>query len=259
MKAIKDKEKYFSYIFAVAFFGVWEWASRAGVISHFIFPQPTHIVLFLINAMTTGELWESLMATLSRLFIGFLAGGFPGLLIGLLMGWRPRIRAALEPMISALHPIPKISLFPLLLVIFGIGETSKIVLIALAVFFPTLVNALEGVSQISPVYFEVAQNMRASRWLIFKRIILPASLPFVLAGTRIALNIGLIVTLSIELLNGASGLGVMMWFGWQMMRLEQVYGIVFLVGIIGTFLNVFLRRLMVWLTPWYDLRAKSEY
>ncbi len=259
MKIFKNIEKAIPFIITALFFLSWEWASSTGIISRFIFPQPSRIIIYLFTALQSSEFWINLFATISRLLIGFIAGGLPGLALGLLMGWQPRVRSAIEPIIGALHPIPKITLFPLLLVIFGIGETSSILLIALAVFFPTLINAVEGVRQIPPVYFEVAQNVNASRGLTFYRVILPASMPFMLAGARIALNIGLIVTLTIELINGSSGLGVMMWFGWQMMRLEQVYGIIFVVSIIGLLLNSSMNALLHWFSPWHTSQNQSEY
>ncbi len=259
MKGLINKERWITVVLVAIFFLAWEWSAGNGFISKFIFPQPSRVFASMIELTASGELTENLFATLTRLFFGFLLGGIPGLLIGLFMGWRPRIRRMLTPVISALHPIPKIALFPILLVLFGIGETSMSILIALAVFFPTLVNAMEGARQINTVYLEVASNVNASRWLVFRRIIFPSSLPFVFAGAQIALNIGLIVTISVEMLQGRNGLGRMMWFGWQMMRLEQVYSVIFIIGIMGLAINALINACMRWFAPWYDIRGQAEY
>ena len=134
-----------------------------------------------------------------------------GLSIGILMGWSSSARQIMDPLIAALHPVPKISIFPLIMIIFGIGALSKILVIAIAAFFPMVINTMAGVRNISPIYFEVAINYGASPSQVFRQVILPGSSPMILAGIRLALNLSLSITTSVELVMGRNGLGAMIW------------------------------------------------
>ena len=156
---------------------LWELFSRTGRLSALFFPAPTTIVASLFRMILNGKMAIHLGATAERLAIGFAIGGTAGLLLGLAMGWSQRLRQIIDPIIAAIHPIPKIAIFPLIMIIFGIGESSKIVAISIAAFFPMLINCMSGVRQLNPVYFEVTQNYRASPWKTFSRVIVPGSLP----------------------------------------------------------------------------------
>ena len=124
-----------------------------------------------------------------------ILGAGTGLLVGLAMGAWPGLHRQLDPLVALVHPIPKIALLPLILVVFGIGETSKIVLAALGSFFPMLINTVAGVRQINPTYFEVARSCGASHAQTFRRVVVPGSLPMVLTGARLAVNFAVILTM----------------------------------------------------------------
>ena len=119
-------------IFVGAVLFLWEWLSRAGHLSTLFFPAPSTILITLYQMVSSGKLLPHLVATVLRLSAGFLIGAVAGLILGLGMGWSPRLRVIVDPMIAATHPIPKIAIFPLIMIIFGIGEASKIVAIAIA-------------------------------------------------------------------------------------------------------------------------------
>ncbi|MDH3942580.1 MAG: ABC transporter permease [Anaerolineae bacterium] len=186
-------------VIVVLFFSWWEFISRTEMVSTLFFPTPTSIFSTLVEMITTGKLTEDFLATMRRVFSGFLIGGSVGLLLGLSMGWIARLRIVLDPIVAAVHPIPKISLLPIILVIFGFGEMSRTVMVSIAAFFPMLINSMAGVTQINPTYFEVARNYGASQWKIFRRVVLPASLPLVLTGARLALTMSLTITIVVEI------------------------------------------------------------
>jgi NitT/TauT family transport system permease protein len=144
-----------------------------------------------------GTIFPHIKATVSRLVLGFLIGGSAGLFLGLSMGWSQRLRTIVDPMIAAIHPIPKIAIFPLIMIIFGIGEASKVAAIAIAAFFPMLINSMAGVRQLNPVYFEVTHNYGASAWKTFSRVVFPGSLPSILAGLRLALNTSMVIAIAV--------------------------------------------------------------
>lgn len=229
---------------------LWEVAARQGWISALFFPAPTTIASTIVSLSISGVLIENTLVTLSRLLLGIAVGGGLGVLLGLAMGMSRSLRAVLEPFVAAVHPIPKIAVFPLILIMLGIGEASKVAIASLAAFFPLLINTIAGVRQIHPIYFEVAQNYGAGRLKIFLRVTLPGSLPTMLAGLLLALNITLLVTVAVEMIGAREGLGAMIWLSWMTMRTERLYASLTMIILLGIGFNVLFHRLMQRLVPW---------
>lgn len=234
----------------VLFVAAWEIASRSGVIPSIFFPAPTTVLATIAGLVRSGEMGTHLGATLSRVIAGLLLGAIPGVAIGWLMGWSWKIRRLLDPFVAAAHPIPKIAIFPLVLILFGIGALSKILVVAIAVFFPMLINAMTGVRQIHPIYFEVADNYGADRWKTFTRVVVPGSLPFVMAGIRIALNVALTLTISVELITAQTGLGAMIWLSWQTLRTEDLYAGIVMTALLGIGFRHVVHYLSSRFVPW---------
>ena len=228
----------------------WEIAVRSGELSALFFPAPSVIVRTLIRLLTDGTLVTNVGATMSRVLVGFLLGGIPGVTLGLLMGWSCRLHAVADPFIAAAHPVPKIAILPLIMIIFGIGESSKMIVIAVATFFPILINTTTGVRQIHPIHFEVAKNYGASLIKIFTRVVIPGSLPLILTGMRLALNIALLLTIAVELVAAEKGLGAMVWLAWETLRTEELYASIVVAAALGICFKLLLHRLMRSVVPW---------
>jgi len=241
----------------MVFLGVWEGLAQTGRISRLFFPAPSSILITLWHLVTSGEMVSNLMASLVRIGWGIIFGLVPGVIIGLAMGWSPRIRKFVDPFIAAIHPIPKIAIFPLIMILFGLGEVSKIVAISISTFFPALINSMAGVRQLNPVFFEVAQNYGANRWKTFTHVVFPGSLPMILAGARIAFNMALVITVSVELLTAREGLGVMIWFAWETLRTQDLYATLVVIAALGMALNLLLQKAAVYLTRW-NSQTSSE-
>jgi len=207
--------------------------------------------------ITTGDMVLNLIASLERICWGSIVGIVPGVAIGLAMGWSPRIRKLVDPFIAAIHPIPKIAIFPLIMIVFGIGEISKIVAISISAFFPMLINSMAGVRQLNPIYFEVAKNYGSTRWKTFTRIVFPGSLPMILTGVRLAINMALIITVSVEMLSAQLGLGVLIWFAWETLRTQDLYATLIVIAAVGLALNFLLQEAAVFLTRWHG-RTSSD-
>ena len=205
----------------------------------------------LIEWAETGDLSEAFWLTLSRVLLGFLYGGGIGFGLGLLLGWSSRLRSMIDPLIAALHPIPKLAVLPLVLIVFGIGESSRLILISFSTFFPMFINTMAGVLEISPTFYEVAQNFGASRWNVFRRVVLPGSLPIVLSGARLALNLSLSITMAIELRFANKGLGAVLWLSWETLRTSYLYATVAILALLGIGLNWSLMVLKRRLAPWH--------
>jgi NitT/TauT family transport system permease protein len=245
-------EWWLSALIAVAILLFWEWQVRRGGLSALFFPAPSTIIITLKKLFTNGEMTKNLGATLSRVFAGFLLGGVPGLILGLIMGWSQRMRAIIDPFVAAAHPMPKIAILPLILIIFGIGELSKVIAIAVAAFFPMLINTMAGVRQISPIYFEVAQNYGANRIKVFTRVVIPGSLFMIFTGIRLSLNISLLISIAVELVIAKKGLGAMIWFAWETLQTEVLYASLIVISILGLFLNFSLQYIGTRIIHWHQ-------
>jgi NitT/TauT family transport system permease protein len=235
---------------------IWEAAARLDWVSILFFPPPSTILRSLIDLSLEGVLLRNTFTSLVRLFLGVLIGGGIGTLCGLAMGMSQPLRQVLEPIVSAAHPIPKIAIFPLFLVMFGIGETSKIVVTSLAAFFPMLIHTMIAVRQIHPIYFEVVENYGANKLKTFTRVVLPGSLPAILAALLLALNITLLLTIAVEMVSARDGLGGMIWLAWQTMRTEEMYASLVVIILLGIAFNVLFHRLVLQLIPWQPERER---
>jgi NitT/TauT family transport system permease protein len=229
---------------------LWELCARTGVIDTRFFPAPTSIAAKLVELAESGELWTNLSASLQRLLWGTLVGGIPALAIGIVMGLYRPVRAAIDPLISATYPVPKSAILPLVLLIFGLGETSKIVMVALGVFYPVVINTVTGVQQIDKIYLDVGKNFRASRWQTFRTIALPGALPSIMAGIKLGIGMGLILIAISEMVGSKNGIGFMIWDAWQVLSVETMYVGLVVISILGFVLTLILNEVEGWVLPW---------
>ena len=235
---------------AVGLLITWEVLSRLGVLRPVLFSSPLVIGKTLIRSFASGEMTGHMLATLARTTAGLALGAIPGLLLGLAMGWSGGLRRALDPILAALHPIPKIAILPLLMIFLGIGEASRIAVASVAAFFPMLINTMAGVRAINPLYFEVAQNYGASRYRLFSRVVLPACLPMVFSGLRLAANVTLLVTIGAEIVMADRGLGALVWLAWETLRVELLYATLVVIAALGIGLTGGLRLVRRAVVPW---------
>lgn len=208
------------------------------------------ILGYLARPAVLGELAGHAGATFGRVLLAVILGSLPGLLLGMLLGWSRPLHAALGPLLAAAHPVPKIAILPLIMIVFGIGDASIVVTAALGAFFPVLINTLAGVQQINPIHFDVARNYGAGRLKMFARVVLPGSLPLVLTGLLLALNVTLLMTLAVEMVSAREGLGAMIWQAWHTMRTEELYASLAVITVSGVLINSLFHRLARALAPW---------
>lgn len=229
---------------------VWEVSAQSGLVSRLFFPAPSIIARTLVRMIANGQLLINLGFTLYRLTLGVALGGCLGLLLGLFMGWSRTARTIAGPAVAAIHPLPKLALLPLALILFGIGEQSTVVLIALTAFFPMLINSMAGMQQIDNLTLEVARHYGARGWTLWRRVLWPGSLPLTLVGLQLALNAALMVTVAVELVTAREGLGAIIWLAWQTLRTDEMYATLIVIASLGLASNLILtliaRRLMLW-------------
>ncbi len=228
----------------------WELAAQLNFIDVRFFPAPSSIVRALFTVAQSGELWTNTSISLERLFWGFLLGGIPALVLGIVMGISRPIRAFVDPLIAATYPIPKSSILPLILLIFGLGEMSKVVMVAIGVFYPIAINATAGVLQINQIYLDVGKSFRAGRWETFRTIALPGALPFIMTGVKLGAGLGLVLIAIAEMVGAKSGIGFMIWSAWETFSVERMYVGLFVIAIIGFVMTLGLNEVERWVIPW---------
>ena len=228
----------------------WEIAAQSKFIDTRFFPAPTTILRTLLKLLASGELWDNTVTSLVRLFWGVLLGGIPALVLGIVMGLYRPLRVAIDPLISATYPIPKSAILPLILLVFGLGESSKIVMVAIGVFYPVCINAMTGVMEINKIYFDVGNNFQASRWKVFRTIAIPGALPFIMSGIKLGVGMGLILIAIAEMIGAKSGLGYMIWNAWEILAVETMYVGLITIAFIGFLLSLVMNELETLLIPW---------
>jgi ABC-type nitrate/sulfonate/bicarbonate transport system permease component len=229
---------------------VWELCARFDLIDTRFFPAPSSVLVTLVGMVRSGELITHTAMSMQRLAYGTILGGLPALVLGIAMGLNRTIRAVFDPLVAATYPVPKSAILPLALLIFGLGEASKVFMVAIGVFFPVVINAMTGVLEINKVYLEVGRNYQASRWNTFWTIALPGALPVILTGFKLGIGIGLVLIAIAEMVAAKSGLGYLIWSAWSTFAVEEMYVGLFVIAIIGFLITLAFNELERFIIPW---------
>ncbi len=228
----------------------WEIVARSGLWSPLLFPSLASIgrELGRLASGTDGllEAWISLERALG----GFALAAVLGVLIGMLMGRSAFIAGLLEPLFSGTYAVPKLALFPIFIFIFGIGSLSKVALVFLECLYPMVIITSQGARNVNRVLLWSAQNMGASRSEILRRVVIPATAPFIFAGLRVALPVALIVVIITEMVSSADGLGYQVIYALSSLKTDRMLAMVVVIAALGLALDwllVLLRdRLVYW-------------
>lgn len=230
---------------------IWEVIARAGLVDPFFVPAPSAVFVALGAMIWSLELPKALAVSLRRIVIGFGLSVVISVAIGMLMARIRLVEALVDPLVELIRPVSPLAIFPLAILWFGIGEMSKIFLIALACAFPVILNTYAGVRAIDVSYIRVARSLGASNSEILHRVILPGCLPQVFTGIRIAWGISLIVIIAAEMIGGSSGIGYLILDAQQTFRVERVFGGIIAIGVLGYVTDQGFRLLRSTLLPWY--------
>jgi NitT/TauT family transport system permease protein len=227
---------------AVALFSIWEGAvcvSRTDLV-----PGPYQVVRGLAELVRKGLLLKYVVASLFRVTWGFSLAVVVGIPFGLFLGWFRSAYLAFNPLIQVLRPISPIAWIPLAILWFGISDAAPIFLIFLASVFPIVVSAAAAVQNLRPVYLRAARNFGLGGMEMFRRVILPASLPQILTGVRIALGVAWLVVVAAEMIAVNSGLGYLIIDARNAgKRYDLVVAGMVVIGLIGLVLDLLIRRL----------------
>jgi NitT/TauT family transport system permease protein len=243
-------ERSLYFLSPLALLIVWEALSWSKMVDVRFFPRPSLVMVELVQMIRSGELLVHVAATVERIGIAFVFGAAAGVAVGLAMGLDRWVRAIVFPIVVAVYPLPKVAIFPLILIIFGLGETSKIVTVGIAVFFQVLFPTMVGVSSIPRIYLDVGKNFGARGLDVYFKIALPGALPSIISGFRVALGVALIVIVSVEFVGADSGVGYLIWNSWQLFDVDRMFVGLMTAALLGYLASVILEAIERRLVPW---------
>ena len=246
----RTRDRLLNVISPLALLILWEVCARFDIIDTRFFPAPSSVLATGLEMLQSGELVTHTAVSMQRLAYGTILGGVPALVLGVIMGLNRTIRALFDPLIAATYPVPKSAILPLALLIFGLGEASKVFMVAIGVFFPVVINATTGVLEINKIYLDVGRNYQANRWNTFWTIALPGALPVIMTGFKLGIGIGLVLISVAEMVAAKSGLGYLIWSAWSTFAVEQMYVGLFVIALIGFLITLVLNELERFIIPW---------
>jgi len=238
----------------LVFFVLWQAVGSARIVSRLFLPAPTDVLEAFRELIADGELARDLAVSGQEFFIGYFLAGATAIPLGLLLGWYPRVRYALDPFVTFLYATPRIVLLPLFIIWLGIGVESKIAVIFLGAFFAVLINTTAGVRNLDSHLIRVARSLGAGDLVIFRTIALPGSVPFILTGLRLGIGHALIGVVVGELVAAQFGIGRMMAIAGATFQSSKVFAGLFFIATTGMVLTYILQRLERHFDAWRPQR-----
>ena len=232
---------------------VWQLLALRGLPAYLL--GPVEILRHFFTALGSQELYAHIVASLMRSLPGFAVGALLGIALGLLAGVSRAFDQMLSPIVFLSYPVPKIVMLPIFMLWFGIGDLSKILIIALACFYPTFINAYYGAKATPSILVWSGLNMGAGRGRIFRRVVVPSALPLILAGLRVSLALSFIVMFAAEMINASSGLGYLIRAAESGLRFDLMYVSLVSIAILGYLGDTLLRHVRQRALAWQEQAA----
>jgi NitT/TauT family transport system permease protein len=229
---------------------VWQAIVSLGGMNPLFLPSPAAVLVSGWELILSGQLPWAVLVSLNRIVQGFVYGSLAGIALGLLAGAIRWVDDVVEPWVAAIYPIPKSALFPLFLLWFGLGDSSKIVTISVGVLFLVLINTVTGVKSINPLLLKAAQDLGATRAQVFVKVILPGALPNIFTGLRLGIGMALILVFITEIEATKAGLGFLLWEAFQLLDTTRVFVGVVTFGVLGILSSWALQWLERVCCPW---------
>jgi ABC-type nitrate/sulfonate/bicarbonate transport system permease component len=227
----------------LAFLALWELVGRLALVNPLFTSSPSRVILAGIGLVQDGTLLRHLATSGAEFTLGYGVAVLIGFPLGIALGWFKLANASFGPFISAMQATPRIALMPLFIIWFGLGITSKIVVVMLSAIFPLIVNLQVAMSTIDADLVRVARAYGATRWQIFRSVALPTSVPFLITGLRLAAGRGLLGVIVAEIYGGSKGIGYMIQYAGATFQTDKVFAGVLVVAATGITLDVTLHRL----------------
>jgi ABC-type nitrate/sulfonate/bicarbonate transport system permease component len=237
-------------VFSIAFIALWEVAVRLNWVDHLFLSAPSQVAVRLVQVFADGSIWPHLWTTGMTAFWGFFMACLVGIPLGLLMGRSVFVRDALEPFIMAQAAVPTVALLPLFIIWLGIGAGARIVLVFTGAVFGIVVSTESGVSNVDGRLVETARSFTGTEWAILWKVVLPAAIPYIIAGMRLAVSRVLIMVVVAELYGSTSGIGYLIFQAGAGYDTSMIFVGVVILAVAGVLLNSLLRLIERRVAPW---------
>lgn len=252
-----NRERLLGLLSPLIFLALWEALVATGALDARLIPAPSTVLVALVDLARSGELWGHIAVSLARIAAGFVLGAAPAVALGVVMGLSRPARVFFTPLVAAIYPVPKIALVPLVIILLGLGEASKIAMVAISVFFMVVLSTMAGVMQVERGYFNVGRNYGADRLRLVTTVALPGAMPAIFAGLKLGLGFALLVIVGTELLAAKSGIGYLIWQSYQILAIDRMFVGLLVTAILGWLIALGTDWLERRLIPWqeHDVRA----
>jgi len=234
---------------------VWEVAGRSGRWPLILAPISDILSSFLKLA-TTGELQRHILVSLNEFIVGFAVAAVIGILLGIAIASSEAAKDFIDPWVSAVYATPTVALAPLFIFVFGIDAPSKMAVVFLLAVFPVVINSATGIRSTDQVFIEAARSFSANRIQIFTKVLIPAALPFIVAGLRLGIGRGLVGVVVGEFIGARAGLGYLIFRSSQAFQIDAMWMGVFLLAGTGVLAVSILQRVERRMAPWRQFELK---
>ncbi|MBX3521825.1 MAG: ABC transporter permease [Xanthobacteraceae bacterium] len=235
-----------------AIVATWYAIAYSGLVNEALIPKPHAVATRFWELLTQARLPLDIWMSTQRVFLGVAAGITLAVPVGFVLGWYRQIRSFIDPLINFFRALPPIALIPLVVVYFGIGEFAKVVILFYASFFAGVIVMYEGIAQISPIYVRVAKTLGASDWEIFRKVIIPLTVPHMLTALRVALGVAWATLVASELIAAQQGLGALIQNASSFFQLDIIYVGIISIGFIALAMDLAIRAVTRRLVSWQD-------
>ncbi len=227
------KERFSAIIFPVIILVLWQVLSLLGVLYEVILPAPVKVLSAFIGIVKDGSLFIDISVSIQRVLVGTFFGMLAGLGLGIIAGIVPVIERLLRPIVDVIRQISLYAWIPLIVLWFGIGETSKDIIIARGVFIPLYINTVSGIKNIQKEYMELGKVLELRRWTFIKNIVLPSAASGIFAGVRLALSGAWTAVVAAEMLGGLTGLGYALLHAKEFLQNDKLIALMFVIGLLA--------------------------
>lgn len=241
-----------SWVSLIVVIALWQTAATHGKINTSILPKPTWIVEKFTTMIEDGSLAKYTLVSLKRVFCGYVLGGGIGLILGFLIGLSKRLERFMNLYIGILRPIPPIAWIPFLIMALGIGETSKITVIAIGSFWPLLLNTIEGVHAADKSLLELGSVLEKDKKTIIFKIILPSAIPSIFTGARLGISRSWSCVVTAEMIAASAGVGYLIQYARELSQPAMMFVGVVVIGLIGLLIDVLMMAIQKNLLYWND-------
>lgn len=237
-------------IVIIALLAIWEVAPRIGLVNITFFPPVSEVAIAWWKLLLSGDLADHAIASLARSLSGFLLAILISIPLGLAIGWWKPVSEYLNPLLELMRNTAALAILPVFILLLGLGETSKIAIVFYACVFPLLLNTISGVKNVEPLLIKSARSMGLTSISLFRKVILPASIPTIFVGIRQAGAGSILVLVAAEMVGATSGLGYLIQYAQFSFLITNMYAGIITISVIGLIINFLLVSLEKRLTGW---------